>query len=180
MLPKKERRATTRVASALLVCVLTGMPAAGTADSSAQARDLAYLEQVVGVLRSHVISMRMILDHDDIKYADNIVRHAEAFERTFGMVGPMEWHAAEAFQYMNKSDSAEKLSQQQFEVLAEKSQVAINRIKRSAKRYMRDKNKQLMRDSINRMIQSCGACHSKMPKGTVPSVWKGLKEKPPA
>ena len=58
------------------------------AEESLQTRNDAYVDQVVGILRSHVLSMRMILDHDDLKYADNLVRHAEAFGRAFGMVGP--------------------------------------------------------------------------------------------
>ena len=51
-----------------------------------QLQDAAYLEQVIAVMRSHVLSMRTILDRGDMKYADNMVRHAEAFERAFGMV----------------------------------------------------------------------------------------------
>lgn len=173
---KQGKRRLWAFGLGLVSCVLSIAPTVSVAVDEAKARDAAYLEQVVGVMRSHVASMRMILDHDEMKYSDNIVRHAEAFERTFGMVGPMEWHAAEAFGYMAKSDQSEKLSEAQFEELAEESQVAINKIKRSAKRFMRDKNKDLMRGSINNMIKSCGACHSKMPKGTVPSVWKGMKE----
>ena len=146
------------------------------AEESLQARNDAYVEQVVGILRSHVLSMRMILDSEDLKYADNMVRHAEAFGRAFGMVGPMEWHVAEAFSYAQKSDSAEKLSEEQFADLAEDTRIAINKIKRSALRYGRDKNKDLMRASINNMIKSCGACHSRFPEGTVPQVWKGMKE----
>jgi hypothetical protein len=83
---------------------------------------------------------------------------------------------AEAFSHAQKANADEKLSEEQFEELAENSRRAMEQIKRSAKRYVRDKNKALMRDSINRMIKSCGACHSKLPEGTVPHVWKGLKE----
>ena len=146
------------------------------AEETVETPNDAYLDQVVGVLRSHVISMRMILDHENLRYADNMVRHAAAFERSFGMVGPMEWHVAEAFAHAQKTDAAEKLSQKQFEELAEDTRVAIKKIKRSAIRYGRDKKKRLMRASINRMIDSCAACHSKLPEGTVPEVWKGLKE----
>ena len=146
------------------------------AEESLQTRNDAYVDQVVGILRSHVLSMRMILDHDDLKYADNLVRHAEAFGRAFGMVGPMEWHVAEAFSYSQKSDAAEKLSEEQFEELAEETRLAISQIKRSAIRYGRDKKKELMRESINKMMKSCGACHSRFPEGTVPHVWMGMKE----
>ena len=146
------------------------------AEGSLKAHNDAYLDQVVSVLRAHVLSMRMILDHDDLRYADNMVRHAEAFGRTFGMVGPMEWHVAEAFSYARKTEAGEKLSKAKFEELAENTRRAMTGIKRSAVRYMRDHDKGLMRASINRMIESCGACHSKMREGTVPHVWKGMKE----
>lgn len=142
----------------------------------AQTPNDVYVDRVVSVMRSHVLSMRMILDNDDLRYADNMVRHAEAFERSFGMVGPMEWHVAEAFTHAQKTEAGEDLSKKQFEELAEDTRVAIKKIKRSAIRYGRDKKKKLMRDSINRMIESCGACHSKLPEGTVPRVWKGMKE----
>ena len=105
-----------------------------------------------------------------------MVRHAEAFERTFGMIGPMEWHAAEAFNKAQESTDGVTLSKIQFEVLAENSNAAVRQIKRSAARYVRDKNKELMRASINDMMKSCGGCHSRLPKGSVPSVWKGMKE----
>jgi len=160
----------------LALASLQFIPIAAYAEEGLQARNDAYLNQIVGILRSHVLSMRMILDHDDLKYADNMVRHAAAFERAFGMVGPMEWHVAEAFNHAQKSDAAEKLSEEQFEELAENARMAISQIKRSAIRYGRDKKKELMRDSINRMIKSCGACHSRLPEGTVPHVWKGMKE----
>lgn len=169
-----------RLLELLTVCSILGasalMTTGAVADEGKKEFDKAYIDQIVSVIRSQVIAMRMILDHDDLKYADNMVRHAEALERTFGMVGPMEWHAAESFRYMQESDALEKLTERQFEALAENSHKAISQIKRSAKRYMRDKNKGLMRKSINDMIKSCGGCHSKMPKGTVPSVWKDLKE----
>lgn len=162
--------------ASLALALLIGLPINAPADETMKANNDAYLEQIIGMLRSHVLSMHMILDHDDLKYADNIVRHAEALERTFGMIGPMEWHVAEAFDLMQKGNAAEKLSQEEFDDLAENSRRALNQIKRSAMRYLRDKKKPLVRESINGMIKSCGACHSKLPEGTVPGVWKGMKE----
>lgn len=170
-----EKRMVAMFFVVLTYSALAVMPCTAVAEERAKTPSAAYLEQVVSVLRSHVTSMRMILDHDDMKYADNMVRHAEAFERAFGMVGPMEWHVAEAFQYVQDNDAAEKLTKEQFEELAENSRQAISRIKRSAKRYMRDKNKRLMHESIDNMIKSCGSCHSKLPEGTVPHVWMGMK-----
>ena len=150
-------------------------PAVAT-DHVKDPRDLVYLEHVISILRAHVLSMRGIIEETDMKYADNMVRHAEAFERAFGMVGPMDWHAAKAYQKTQKSDAAEKLSEGEFDELAEASYQKVLGLKRAAKRYMRDKDGERMGNAINSMIESCGACHSKMPKGTVPSVWKGMKQ----
>jgi hypothetical protein len=33
-----------------------------------------------------------------------------------------------------------------------------------------------MRESIDAVIDSCGACHLRLPKGTTPPVWQGLRE----
>ena len=146
---------------------------AGEAEDTAHK---AYLDQVISVLRSHVTSMRMILDNDTMKYGDNMARHAEALERTFGMIGPMEWHAAEAFEHMRKSDVPDKLTEEQFDELAQHSHRTIVKAGRAAHRYERDKNKALMHKAINDVIDSCGACHSKLPEGTVPHVWKGMTQ----
>ena len=146
------------------------------ADSDKQAREAIYLEHVVTILRSQVQAMRMLMDNGDLKYADNMVRHAEAFERAFGMVGPMDWHVAKAVQKTQEGDAAEKLTEEQFDGLAEESYQKVLGIKRAARRYMRDKDRERMGNAINAMITSCGACHSKMPKGSVPSVWKGMKQ----
>jgi predicted PP-loop superfamily ATPase len=170
-------RCFTRLVNvALALTFFAIVPAKAISEESLQARNDAYLNEVISILRSHVLAMRMIIDHDDLRYADNMVRHAEAFERAFGMIGPMEWHAAEAFNFAQKSGATEKLSQAQFEELAEQSNAAIRKIKRSATRYVRDKNKDLMRGSINEMIKSCGSCHARLPQGSVPGVWKGIKE----
>ena len=34
---------------------------------------------------------------------------------------------------------------------------------------------ELLSHAIDGMMQSCNACHSKLPQGTVPSVWQGMK-----
>lgn len=160
----------------LALALVQFIPINAYAADNLKASNDAYLEQVVGVLRAHVLSMRMILQHDDLRYADNMVRHAEAFGRAFGMVGPMEWHVAQVLSYARETEAGEELSKKKFEELADDTRIAITGMKRSAVRYMRDHNKELMRASINRMIDSCGACHSKMRDGTVPHVWHGMNE----
>ncbi len=162
--------------AALALGLLIGVPATTIANEPEETAHKAYVDEIVLVLRANVTAMRMILDHDTMKYADNMARHAEALERTFGMIGPMDWHASQAFEHMAKGDAAEKLTEEQFEELAEKSHRAMVRVGRAAHRYERDKDKDRMRTAINNVMKSCGACHSKLPEGTVPHVWKGMKE----
>ena len=161
---------------ALTFGTLTVSPTIFADDHADKTAHNAYLDQIISVLRSHVTSMRMILDNDTMKYADNMARHAEALERTFGMIGPMEWHAAEAFAHMSKGDAPNKLSEDQFEELAHKSHRAIVHAGRAAHRYERDHDKERMRAAINDVIKSCGSCHSQLPEGTVPHVWQGMEE----
>ena len=134
-----------------------------------------YVDMVVELLRNHVVAMRWILDHD-IKYSDNMVRHAHAFERVFGMIGPMEYHAAEAAALAQGLPEAERFTEKQFEDLAEQSMRKIHDLEKAAARYLRDNDKTRMRESINGVIDACGACHLRLPKGTTPPVWQGLKE----
>jgi predicted HNH restriction endonuclease len=164
------------LASCLALGAVAGLSATAiAADSNQQAREAAYLAQIIAVMRSHVQSMRTILDQGDIKYADNMVRHAEGFERAFGMVGPMDWHAAKAFQKTRNSDRAVNLTEDHFDELADDSYRKVLGVKRAAKHYLRDKDKQQMDAAIDAMTQSCNACHSKLPKGAVPSVWSEIK-----
>lgn len=151
---------------------ISGNAVAMRGDDAAKDR---YVDMVVELLRNHVVAMRWILDHD-IKYSDNMVRHAHAFERAFGMIGPMEYHAAEAAALAMGLPESERFTEQQFEGLADESMRQIHALERAAARYLRDGDKQRMRESIDAVIDSCGACHLRLPKGTTPPVWQGLKQ----
>ena len=172
----KRFRAKAAAIGIILVSSVGLSVAAVTPDSDRQTQNAAYLENIITVLRAHVLSMRAIIDDNELKYADNMVRHARAFERAIGMVGPMDWHAARAFEKAQQSAKAVNLTEAQFEELAKVSDRRIDAINRAANRYMTDKNAERMNAAIDGMIESCGACHSQMPKGTVPSVWAGMRQ----
>jgi cytochrome c556 len=163
----------------LAVVLLFGAPLAGAAEEDTPPIDQRegihydYLEVVASILRGHVSAMRMILDSGEMRYSDNLVRHAQAIERAFGMIGPMEWHAAEAMRNARPSE-ANDLREQDFIALGEKSYNAIHALPRAAERYMRDRNKARLQTAINHMMNSCVACHSKLPAGYVPNVWRNL------
>ena len=149
---------------------------ATAAGNTKAAPDSAYLENIITVLRAHVNSMRAIIENDDLKYSDNMLRHARAFERAVGMVGPMDWHAARAFDKARVSGGSITLTEAEFDQLAQASDRQIKAINREANRYMKDKDAARMHDAINNMIRSCSACHSQMPEGTVPGVWADMAE----
>ena len=64
-----------------------------TGANERDAQDTAYLVNITTVLRLQVLSMRAIIDHDNLQDAGNMLRHARAFERAIGRVGPMDRHA---------------------------------------------------------------------------------------
>ena len=176
MTAKSNGIRTTIVAIGIFIATAAGVSATALAASSdKEARDAAYLENIITVLRAHVQSMRAIIEHDDLKYADNMVRHATAFERTIGMVGPMVWHASGAFEKAQEADRPSNLTEAQFEELAKASNKKVEAVHRAANRYMQDKDGENMHQAIDSMIASCGACHSQLPSGTAPSIWKGMQ-----
>ena len=171
----RTRRLIRLVSATLVAASVLGVSTNAVAMRGDDVAKDRYVDMVVELLRKHVVAMRWILDHD-IKYSDNMLRHANAFERAFGMIGPMEYHAAEAAALAEGLPESERLTQEQFEDLGEQSMERIYGLDKAAVRYLRDKDKQRMREAINSMIDSCGACHLRLPKGTAPPVWQGLKE----
>lgn len=147
-----------------------------TADAKKQKDD--YVLMVVSALRAHVKALHHLTAHD-IKYSDNVARHAIGIKNTFDMLGPMDWHAAEAkrLQKEMKNNDSAILTEKEFEKLAEYSYDRINRLRQSAHRWMRDNNRDAFMKDLDGMMQSCKKCHSLLPKNTAPSVWKGLKGK---
>ena len=146
------------------------------ADNEKDARDVEYVAKIIKILRAHVSLMRDIIEHRDLKYADNMVRHARALDRVIGMVGPMDWHSAKSFEIAQKADNNIKLTKAEFEELARASHQKVEAINRAADRYVRDKDGERMNNAIDELIGSCVACHSKFPKRIVPSVWMGMTE----
>ena len=63
----------------------------------------------------------------------------------------MDWHAAKAFHKTQKGDVAVKLSEEQFDQLADDSYQKILGVKRAAKRYLRDRDRQQMEAAIDGM-----------------------------
>ena len=84
----------------------------------------SYVESVIVVLRIHADAISNLNTHH-IKYSDNLARHAIAIQQTFGLLGPMEWHAAESAKLMNKNVSTSDMDAEKFKKLEERSRYAL-------------------------------------------------------
>jgi len=137
-----------------------------------------YVQLVVSILRSHVKALQKLTD-EEIKYSDNVARHAISIKQTFDMLGPMDWHAAEAMrlQQEKKGNNDALLSQKEFNNMVENSIKHVDRLRQSAHRWMRDKDRTAFMKDLDTMMQTCHDCHAILPKNAAPAVWKGLKGK---
>ncbi len=171
--------------SFILLLISVAVPWSGTlilADKSDAANKEKhkdeYVQIVVSILRGHVQSLYNLTE-EDIKYSDNAARHANGLKHTFDMLGPMDWHAAEAMrlQQENNKNKENLLTHKHFDDMAENSIKKINRLRQSAHRWMRDKDRGAFMKDLDSMMQTCHDCHVALPENTAPKVWMGLKGK---
>lgn len=147
------------------------------APAAVQAVDRAhYVDSVIEILRTHAHLLEELAQGDRFKYSDNLVRHATALDQTFGLLGPMEWHADRSAKLYARSDSSETaLDEDHFEELAAASQKSLDGLVRAAHDSMEKHDAKGMMDAIEQMKSDCNACHSRLPAAAVPDVWGNLQ-----
>jgi hypothetical protein len=136
----------------------------------------SYVESVITILRIHVDDLQNLNTHR-IKYSDNLARHAIAIQRTFGLLGPMDWHAAESAKLMNKTASNSDMDAEKFEKLEWRSRNALKGLVIAAHAAMEEDNREGLNEAIVDMKNSCNACHAYLPESVAPDVWGTLKRK---
>ena len=136
----------------------------------------SYVESVIVVLRIHADAISNLSTHQ-IKYSDNLVRHAVALQRTFGLLGPMDWHAANSAKLMSKASSTSGMDEEQFENLERRSRSAMRALVIAAKDAMVEDNREGVKEALENVKDSCNACHSYLPASVAPDVWGTLKRK---
>ncbi|MBF0454796.1 MAG: cytochrome c [Magnetococcales bacterium] len=136
----------------------------------------SYVNSVITVLRIHKDAILNLTAHD-MKYSDNLVRHAIAIQKTFGLLGPMDWHAAESAKLLKRKSTHPDMTVIQFEKLAKQSNNAMKGVIRSAHENMEEDDREGLREALDTMMESCNACHSYLPKSVAPDVWGTLKRK---
>lgn len=137
-----------------------------------------YVTSVIGILRTHVDILEELTVAHQFKYSDNLVRHAVAVEETFGLLGPMEWHAAQAAKIRSlKQGSSTKLDEDMFEDLARASRKSLKELIHAAHDSMVEYDRDGILDAISEMKESCNSCHSLLPKAVAPDIWGPLERK---
>ena len=130
-----------------------------------------YVDEVVDVLQTHARLLEELANSQRFKYSDNLVRHATALEQTFGLLGPMEWHAAQSARLHAQAGGERTLDEGSFEALAEASQKSLKERVRTAHNSMEQHDAAGMNEAIAKMKDACNACHQLLPANAVPHVW---------
>ena len=135
-----------------------------------------YVETVMDVLRTHIALLEEMSTAHRFRYSDNLVRHAMAIQHTFGLLGPMEWHAAESAKIRSKLQGTEiHLDEERFERLAKRSQQSIRDLVRKAHDTMEEHDRDGLLRSIEEFKQACNDCHQLLPKAVAPDLWSKLE-----
>ena len=147
-----------------------------TATRADEFNQKSYIESVIIVLRIHADAISNLSTHK-IKYSDNLVRHAVDLQRTFGLLGPMDWHAANSANLMNKDASNLGMDEEQFVTLQRRSRNAMRALVIAAQDAMVEDNREGVKEALENVKDSCNACHSYLPESVAPDVWGTLKRK---
>ena len=130
-----------------------------------------YVESVVSLLRIHTQLMEGMAQGPRFRYSDNLVRHAQQIRETFGLVGPMEWHAAQSADFLSGEGDA-ALNEELFESLALASSRSLTSLVRAAHDSMERYDRESLLEAITEMKQSCMNCHDLLPESIAPRIWE--------
>ena len=136
----------------------------------------SYVRSVITILRIHADAIHNLSTHK-MKYSDNLARHAIAIERTFGLLGPMDWHTAKSVTLMSKDAASSEMNADKFAQLADHSRQALKNLVVAAHEALEGDNREGLQEALDNMKSSCNACHAYLPASVAPDVWGTLKRK---
>lgn len=135
-----------------------------------------YASSVLEILRMHVALLEQLSTSSRFKYSDNLVRHAVAIKSTFGLLGPMEWHAAESASIAARNKGANvDLNEEMFEDLEKASRKSLRDLVLAAHDSMEQHDAEGVIAAIKDLKKSCENCHSHLPKSVAPDLWGTLQ-----
>ena len=163
---QRVRLAITGLVSVLL---LTGA-AAARAEPPQQNAKRDYVATLVAILDLHAQAIRQLTEEPN-RYDDNLSRHAMAIQRTFGLLGPMEWHAEKSELLHRRNRSGPRIDPESFDRLAENSAHLLKELYTTAHREMKEEQRGITLKALAAVQDSCKQCHGLMPEGATPKIW---------
>ena len=130
-----------------------------------------YVDTVVSILRTHTQLMERMAQGKRFYYSDNLVRHANQIRDTFGLLGPMEWHATPSDE-LRSGEGDVVLDGELFKSLAFASRRSLTNMVRAAHDHMEGYDREGLLEAIAEMKQSCMNCHQLLPESVAPRIWE--------
>jgi len=135
-----------------------------------------YVDAVMDVMRTHVELLRELSERHHFKYSDNVVRHALAVEHSFGLLGPMEWHAAESAKIRSELQGTHMdLDEDDFGELGKESRKTIRDLIRAAHDTMAEYDAKGLNQALDNFQDGCNNCHRLLPRAVAPDLWGKLE-----
>lgn len=135
-----------------------------------------YVDSVMDVMRTHIALMRDLAGRHHFKYSDNIVRHALGIEHAFGLLGPMEWHAAESAKIRSELQGTHMdLDEEHFDELVKASRNSVRDLIRAAHDTLREYDEEGVNAALDNVQQACNNCHVLLPRAVAPDLWGPLE-----
>ncbi|MBF0108832.1 MAG: hypothetical protein HQL76_06640 [Magnetococcales bacterium] len=136
-----------------------------------------YVQGVIAILRQHAAHIRMLATID-FKYSHNLVRHVSALEDSFGLLGPMDWHAARAVSLQENDGNHPLMDTEAFESLARDCQKSIKTLHQSAIHRIEGGTAEPVLEALDKVQSKCNHCHGLL-GGAAPDVWgNGVPDQP--
>lgn len=134
-----------------------------------------YVNSIITVLNIHKDAIKNLTSRD-MKYSDNLVRHAIAVRDTFGLLGPMSWHAAESSRLHKKKAGKGEITHDKFDKLARNSDRALKDLVVATHEMLEVYDRDRLETALETMTNSCDACHVHLPRSVAPDVWGTLNK----
>ena len=154
----------------VVVAALLSLAQTGLAGTDTTAEKKKYIASIVSLLRIHAQTIRQ-LSANEFKYTENLVRHANAIKRIFGLLGPMDWHTAKSITLSKRINSEEQMDDEMFEQLAKNSSRTLKILHSAAVQAIQEGDKNVVVEALENLQKSCEGCHAFLPPGTAPDVW---------
>ncbi|MBF0284779.1 MAG: cytochrome c [Magnetococcales bacterium] len=130
-----------------------------------------YIQSVITLLRLHADAIRQLATQE-FKYSRNLARHATALHNTFGLLGPMDWHAAEAAKLQRKTGDGPLFAPDAFDKMADQCQKSMKDLYQASIHHLEGggKSAEPVLKALEEVQGKCSGCHNLL-DGAAPDVW---------